>query len=399
MRAVAVLAVSLVVLAGCSQQAEKTVKAEASKVVAPREVTVAAAELKPLDRTVDVTGSLAPEDTVTLSSEVSGRVAQIRFDFGQNVRKGDVVIELDKQELTLQVERTKAALTQSLARLGLDPDAAAAPTTTAALRQAETQLADAKSKYDNAKKLVGTGDIARERFDELEKQMQVRQSAVDVVRDDIRTQWANVQAIRADLRLAEKRLSDATIIAPFDGTVQQRLVAVGQYVRDNTAMMTLMKTYPLRLNVDIPEVAAAAVRLGTQLEFSAEAVPSQTFRAVVREMNPSLDARSRSLSVQARLQGNYPALKPGMFVQVKLTLAQWQKAVMVPENAVTTVAGLNKMFVIRDGKAVELHVTPGVRTDGWMEVTGVELAAGETVAISGLNDLVDGAAVSAKRGA
>jgi membrane fusion protein, multidrug efflux system len=392
------LAVGILSLAGCSQGPKAPVKAEASSVVkaAPAAVVSAAtAELRPLDRTVDVTGSLAPEDTTTISSEVPGRIANIRYDFGQSVRKGDVVVELDKQELQLQVERMRAALTQSLARLGLEPNATDAPATTATLRQADAQMEDARSKYNNAKKLVDTGDISKERYDELDKQLRARQAAVDVVRDDVRTQWANVQAIRTDLKLAEKRLGDATIRAPFDGVVSQRLVAPGQYVKDNVGLLTLVKTYPMRLNVDIPEVAASAVRVGTPLEFSAEAVPGKTFRAVVREMNPSLDARSRSLSVQARIAGNDAALKPGMFVQVKLTLAKGQQSLMVPEAAVTTIAGLTKMFVVREGKAVELHVTPGVRADGWVEVmTDAGLQPGETVVTSSLNELVNGAPVT-----
>jgi membrane fusion protein, multidrug efflux system len=390
------LMVGILVLGACSKGPKAPDKVSAANETAPKvaTVTAATAELRPLDRTVDVTGSLAPEDTTTMSSEVPGRIANIRYDFGQAVRKGDVVIELDKQELQLQVERTRAALTQSLARLGLDPNAADAPATTATLRQAEAQMEDARSKYDNAKKLVDTGDISRERYEELEKSLRARQAAVDVVRDDVRTQWANVQAIRTDLKLAEKRLGDATIRAPFDGVVSQRLVAPGQYVKDNVGLITLVKTYPLRLNVDIPEVAAAAVRVGTQLEFTTEAVPDKTFRAVVRELNPSLDSRSRSLSVQARIEGTNAALKPGMFVQVKLTLAKGQKVMMVPENAIITIAGLSKMFAVRQGKAVELHVTPGVHADGWVEVTDAELQPGETVATSALNELVNGASVN-----
>jgi membrane fusion protein, multidrug efflux system len=397
-----ILIFGLSVLAACSKGSNAPVKAEAASQPTPPpavNVTAATAELRPLDRIVDVTGSLAPEDTTTISSEVPGRIANIRYDFGQAVRKGDVVVELDKQELQLQVDRMRAALTQSLARLGLDPNASEAPATTATLRQAEAQMEDARSKYENAKKLVETGDVSKERYDELDKQLRARQAAVDVVRDDVRTQWANVQAIRADLKLAEKRLGDAVIRAPFDGVVSQRLVAPGQYVKDNVPLLTLVKTFPLRLNVDIPEVAAAAVRVGTQLDFTAEAIPDGTFHAVVREMNPSLDARSRSLSVQARIVGNNAALKPGMFVQVKLTLAKGQKVLMVPETAITTIAGLTKMFVVREGKAVELHVVPGVRTNGWVEVADAGVNAGDTVATSSLNDLVNGAAISVKKGA
>jgi len=401
MRAVStvVLAIALFGLAACSRSTKAPDKAEAAKPTPAATITTAIAEARSLDRTADVTGSIAPEDTVTVSSEVQGRITTIHADFGQTVRKGAVLVELDKQELGLQVERMRAGLTQALARLGLDPSATNAPATTATLRQADAQMEDARSKYDNAKKLVDTGDISRERYDELEKQLRARQAAVDVVRDDMRTQWANVQSIRADLKLAEKRLGDATIRAPFDAVVSQRMVAPGQFIKDNVALMTLVKTYPLRLNVDIPEVAAAGVRVGSELAFSSEALPGKTFRAVVREMNPSLDTRSRSLNVQARLVSTDPALKPGMFVQVKLSLPAGQKAVMVPDAAVTTIAGLTKLFAVRNGKAVEIHVTPGVHTDGWVEVSGSGLEAGETVATSSLSELVSGAPVSVKQGA
>jgi RND family efflux transporter MFP subunit len=390
------MALAVLTLAACGKKDVSPVQADASRPAPAVAITVANAEARTLDRLADVTGTLAPEDTVTVSSEVQGRVASVHFDFGQAVRKGDILMELDKRELLLQVERTKAALSQAFARLGLEATATEVPRSTAPLRQAEAQYEEARSKFENAKKLVATGDVARERYDELEKQLHARQAAVDAVRDDMRTQWANIEAIRADLRLAEKRLSDATIVAPFDGIVSQRMVAVGQFVRDNAAMMTIVKTYPLRLNADIPEVAAAAVRTGTTLDFTTEGIPGKTFHATVREINPSLDTRSRSLSVQARLTSNDPLLKPGMFVQVKLKLAAGDRAVMVPESALTTVAGLTKMFAVREGKAVEMHVTAGVRNGGWVEVMGGDLAAGEPVATSGLSSLVTGTSVAVK---
>jgi RND family efflux transporter MFP subunit len=361
---------------------------------APIRVTAARTELRPVDRVVEVTGSLAPEETVTVSSGASGLVEKIHRDVGQAVSQGDLLVELDKRELQLQAERMRAELAQALARLGLDPGASAAPSSTAALRQAEAELADARSKYDIAVQLAAGGYIARERFEESQKQLHVRQAAVDLAHDEIRTQWASVQAIRVDLRLAEKRLSDATIVAPFDGVVQQRAVAPGQRVGENVALLTLMKAYPLRLNIDIPEVAASAVRVGAGLDFSTQAVPNRMFRAVVREINPSIDPRSRSLRVLARLPAHEAALKPGMFVQAEVALTEESQALLAPESAIASVAGLNKLFVLGEDKAVELHVALGVREDGWVEVLNTGLKPGDQVATSGLNRLVNGSSVA-----
>jgi RND family efflux transporter MFP subunit len=382
-------------LAGCSGQpvAEQSVEAASTQ---PLEVTAAAVELREVDRVIDVTGALAPDEKVSVTAEVAGRIAELPFDFGQSVRKGQLVARLDDRELRLQVDRSRAALGQALARLGLDPKAAniEPPTTTPAVRQSEAQMQDALLKYENAKKLLETGDVARERFEELEKQLHARDAALEAVRDEVRTQWANVEALRADMALAEERLSDATVYAPFDGAISERHVSPGEYIKDNTPIVTIVKSHPMRLNADIPEVAAGVVHIGTRLEFTSEAAPGKIFTAIVREINPSLDSASRSLSAQARLTTTDAVLRPGMFVQVQLKMAQSAPVVMAPQEALLTIAGLTKMFAVRDGKAVELRVKAGAIRDGWVEVTGSGVEAGEQVITSSLPELVTGAPVT-----
>src|SRR5258705_11625543 len=99
------------------------------------------------------------------------------------------------------------------------------------------------------------------------------------------------------------------------------MVGPGQYIKDNTAILTLVKTWPLRLRADIPEVGAAAVKIGEAISFTTDAIPGRTFSATVTQLNPSLDARSRSLSAEARLNQPDPLLRPGMFVQAKLVVS------------------------------------------------------------------------------
>jgi RND family efflux transporter MFP subunit len=381
------------ILAGCSTD-EKKAEAASTKQPAPIEVRTAAVETRKVDKTISVTGSLHPDETVSVSAEVPGRVSSILVDFGQNVRKGQVIAELDKQELNLALDRSRAALAQALARLGLDSSQEnIKPETTPSIRQALAQMEDAKSKFENASRLVKTGDISQERFTEIEKAYQSRQAALDASRDEARTLIANVQALKAEVKLAQKRLSDATVRAPFDGSVKEKLVSLGAYLKENTPILTLMKTDPLRLRVDLPESAAGAVRVGTSLTFTTGAAPDGTFTAVVRELNPSLDPQSRTLTVEARLPRGDARLRPGMFVQVQLVAQKGAEAVVVPKQAVYSVAGLTKLFVIRDGRAVEQRINPGQEWDGWMEVPRDVLKPGDRVATSALNELVTGTPV------
>ncbi|MBI1896764.1 MAG: efflux RND transporter periplasmic adaptor subunit [Acidobacteria bacterium] len=393
-RTIGSIAFILALLSGCSRERTQPAVQASTKSPEPLAVRVATAESRRVDRIIALTGSLHPDETVNLSAEVPGRIAAIHADFGQPVRRGQVLVELDRRELALQVERSRASLSQALARIGLDAGQEnAKPESTPAIRQALAQMEDARSKFENAQRLIRTGDISQERFSELDKTYRARQAALEAARDEMRTQLAAIQAMGAELKLAEKRLGDTTVRAPFDGAVSQKLVSPGQYLKENTPILTLVKTYPMRLRVDMPESAAGLVRVGSSLTFTTDAAPEARFRAVVRELNPSLDARSRSLSAEARLVSGDPRLRPGMFVQVELVTARQDQVVVVPRQALYQVAGLTKLFVIRGGRAVERKIPPGQQLGDWTEVPRAVLSPGEQVAVSNLAQLTHGAAV------
>lgn len=385
----------MIVLAGCGK---KTAEVKAAAAPEPLEVRTALAEARTVEKFLMVTGSLHPDEETTVSSEVAGRVKMIAVDFGQPVRRGQVVAQLDTTELSLQLERARSALAQAMARLGLEPGAAEEPESTAGMRQAKAQLEDARARFARSRKLVETGDISRERFEEAERAMQAREAAHDAMRDEMRTQLASLRALRAEVQLAEKRVKDATIVSPFDGAVGVKHVSPGQFIKENVPVLTIVKTSPLRLRVDVPESAVSEVRVGTELKFTTEAAPGQEFSAVVRELNPALDARSRTLKAEARLTGQDGRLKPGSFVQVRLITAKAAPVIALPSAAVYTVAGLNKFFTIENGKAVERRIPEVLGSNGWVEIPEGTVAAGAVVAVSNVPLLTDGAAVKTAGG-
>ena len=387
-------------LAGCGASAKNEAAAAAAATAAaksaaePMAIRVASAETKTVARSIDITGALVADDSVNISSEVQGRIASINYDFGQTVKKGAVIAQIDKQEFQIQHDRAKAALAQALARVGLNPDQEdQVASTTPLIRQARAQLEDARSKLESAKKLFESGDIARERFTELEKLVNARTANLDAAMDDLRTSMATVQTLRADKRLIEKRLNDTTIRAPFDGQISQRMVAPGQYIKDNVPIVTLVKTWPLRLRADIPEVAVAAVRTGETLSFTTESILGRTFTATVTQLNPSLEARSRSLTAEARLNQADPQLRPGMFVQVRLVVGKNLEITVVPRQAVYTIAGLTKLFAVEGSNVREIRFTPGQAEGDWLEVPGGLIQPGATVAVDKLPLLSDGVPV------
>ena len=381
-------------LTACSKQDAKAAetKAAANAATEPLAVKTAAAMERTTERSIAVTGSLLPDETVTVSTEVPGRIAAIRADFGQAVRKGDVLIELDRTEYDLQVERSRGALNQALARLSLPQYTGkmVPPETTPGVRTAMAQMEDTRSKFESAGKLVKSGDISQDRYNELEKALRARQAAVDSARDELRTQWMNVTALEADLKLVEKRRADTVVRAPFDGVVGEKLISAGQYVKDNVGILRLVKVHPMRLRLELPEAAANTVKAGTTLSFTTDAAPGAQFEAVVRQLNPSLDARNRTLTAEARLTQTDARLRPGMFAQVNLVTERGAKIVTVPRQALYSIAGLTKLFKIENGTARLVTFVPGREEDGQVEVPGGLLQAGDRVATSELPALTNG---------
>lgn len=382
-------------VAGCNKKGEQVQASGAPP--EPIAVQAAKAESRRVERAILVTGELLPDESVSISFEVAGRVASIHADFGQQVRKGQVLATLDPREYQIQVDRTKALLTQALARIGLSPDQVnVTPTTSPAIRQAEAQLADARSKYESAAKLIKTGDIAQERFTELDKVMAARQAALDAAKDELRTLTASVQSLRADLNLAEKRLTDTTVRAPFDAAVTERSVSPGQYIKENTTVLKIVKSDPLRLRLEVPESATGTIRVGSTMTFTTDAAPGQTFTTTIRELNPALDQKSRVMTAEARIPNPQSKLRPGTFVQVRLVTARDVEITTVPKSALYHIAGLTKVFAIRDGKANEYRIPPGIEGDNWAEVPSASVKPGDLVAASNLAALTDKAPVKVR---
>ena len=239
---------------------------------------------------------------------------------------------------------------------------------------------------------MASGDIARERFTELEKALHAREAAYQATRDELRMQLASTEGLRAEVKLAEKKLGDTVMRAPFDGAVLAKLISPGQFVKENVAILTFVKSSPLRLRAELPESAVGEVHAGTPLTFTTDAAPGAVFHAVVRELNPSLDSKSRSLTAEARLVTPDPRLKPGMFVQVKLIVMPKCPHRGGAERCGVRDGGTHQSLRGAQRYRRERKLQPGEMLGDWVEAPGIE--PGEQVAVSNLGVLVDGAKVT-----
>jgi membrane fusion protein (multidrug efflux system) len=192
-------------------------------------------------------------------------------------------------------------------------------------------------------------------------------------------------------------VSDVVVAAPFSGFISERKVSLGEYVQPSTAVVTLLKIDPLRLQLTMPGVQAGQVAEGHRVVATVDAYPGKTFEGRVTAVNPQIAAESRSFAVEARVPNPDAVLKPGMFAVATIDQGRTRRALLVPRRAVIEDVNTNsyRVFVVdKDNRARVRVVQLAARQQGDVVriLTGIQ--EGERVALSNLADLYDGAEVT-----
>src|SRR5499433_675489 len=394
--ALAALLVGAGLLAACanSQAKDEANTASNSQPTAtptPVDVATAAAVTRNLQRNVEVVGSFAADEEVVVAAQAAGELSQLNVDFGSYVTQGQIIATIDQRDANLKVEQAEATLKQTMARLGMKEGEKFDSTQNADVRVAKSQLDWAKLELDRSARLIENGDIPRSSYDEKVTNHNLAEARHQAALDSVNQQLAAVEQQKAALALAKKALTDTVVRSPISGAVKEKHASRGSYLMVNGKIVTLVKINPLRLRADIPESSVAAVRTGQTIYVTVDAFPNRTFTGRVVRIGPSLDEKTRALTVEAEVANSGNLLRPGMFAKSRLITSANAPAVMVPQRAVAPAAGLSKVFVIEDGKAVERIVKTGV-TDGDLIEIVEGVKDGETVATSSLDKLQTGAA-------
>jgi RND family efflux transporter MFP subunit len=360
----------------------------------PRRVDVAVARQASLERTIEVTGTLAAEDQVTVSFKVNGRLDQLGVDLGSSVDRGDVLGRLTPTDFLLRVSQADAALQQARARLGLPAggtDDGVVLEDTAVVRQARAVLNQAKLTRDRAESFLKDGIGSQASFDEADASWKVAEGRYQDAIEEVRNREALLMQRRTELELAKQALSDSTLTAPFAGRVRERHATPGQFLATGTPVVTIVRVNPLRLRLSIPEREAALVRPGLQVRVTVEGDPT-VHPARVARISPAIDESSRTLHLEAEVANPTGVLRPGAFATAEVVTESRELSILIPETALTSFAGVDKVFIVTDGKAVERPVTLGRRHEGEVEVVS-GLRSGDRVVLSP-GRLVDGASVT-----
>jgi RND family efflux transporter MFP subunit len=351
-----------------------------------------------IQRQIDLAGTLLSPDQAKVSSEVAGVVRKVLVEIGREVQVGTPLVQIEPRELALALERGEAALRQTRAQLGmhggaLDRDEAPPPDEDiASVRTATATRDDAKAAYDRAKSLNTRGITSSETLQTAETRFKVADAALQSALDSARATKALLQDRRASYELAVKKLGDAVVKAPISGVVSDRPIQVGEFIPERTVVATIVQMNPLKLRTGVQERHAGVVKPGQPVEFRVESFGDRVFKGSVAYIAPSLDQTMRTFTVEALVDNREHLLKPGFFAKGVILTNRDDNVMAVPDAAVSVLAGVNSVYVIKDNKITQQSITLGVRQGDLWEVPA-GLNGDEVLATSRLNELASGVSV------
>ncbi len=345
-------------------------------------VHVKTVEARNLRRAVESVGSLFANDEVVVSSEVDGKCERVLVDVGDRVTKGQTLVEIAPVEFKLAADQQEALLEEARAKLGLTEGDGEVkdPTKTAAVQKAAADLNNAKQKFQRTKELAEQGLLPKQTYDQDESTYKAAQASYDLALQDVRNLQAALKERRSTSELAKKKLRDTKIVAPFNGFVKDRNVTMGQYLKVQTPLLTIVNVDPVRVRLKIPEKMAGWIPVGQQVTVAVEAYPDRTFTGKISRINPSVDPQTRTFEAEALIDNHEGVLKPGFFVKANVQSTKSEDVLFIPQKALSYAYGIYKVYAVQGEKLKEKEVRIGDRSGDEVEIVQ-GLTNGDQVAI------------------
>lgn len=331
----------------------KDAQKQAAEQVIP--INTAKVEGRSIKRVVETAGTLMPWDEVVISSEIGGTIEEILVDMGDKVSKGAVLLRLDQREAKLNLE---------IAQKTLDKN--------------RVQLQEARNNLRRSKDLYEKGIISASERDNIQTQHDIAD--------------AQMAQSESALNLAKKKFEDTIVTAPIPGEIKKRHVSKGESIKDKVPLFVIVRTDQLKFYGTIAEKFSPQIKVGQNINIQVEAYEDKTFSGRIERVSPSIDLETRTLTIEAMIPNSKGMLKPGFFAKGIIATITENNIPFAPEAAIYSSLGITKLFVIADGIAKEKNIKLGMKEGSMVEVAN-DIKAGDTVAVTNLTQLYDGARV------
>lgn len=283
------------------------------------------------------TASLLPDEEVDLAFETSGKVVEISFDEGTRVKQGALLAKINDRPLQAQLLKL----------------------------QAQKKLIEERE--FRQRQLLDRDAISRESYDQVATEL---------------------QSLEADIMLLQARIDETELRAPFSGTVGLRMISEGAFASTQTPIVRLVKNSPLKIEFSVPERYSGEIEPGFPIHFTVDGYP-EAFEAKVYAIDPKVDMNTRTIIVRALYNNSNEELKPGRFASVRAILSQINNTISIPTEALIPEMEGEKVYVLKDGKAIERRVSTGLRTESHIQIRN-GLQFGDTLLTTAILQLREG---------
>ncbi len=388
----------LVVLAllplGCGKAAGPGVDSVEKRVP----VEVVQAEERAFSPVIRSVGTVLANRYAYLSPEAPGKVAEVLVDLGDEVRSGDVLLRIDREQLQAQVGQAEAAV--ATAEAGLQRVLAGSR---------EEDVASARAQFENAEKEYGrltrlheSGAVPEHRLDSAKTYYTTAREALEKAvkgarSEDIAISRAELKQAKAALSMIEIHLAHATVRAPFDGCIASRTVEVGQMAAPGQPMFEVADIKTVKVSCAVPEVQFGELAPGTSARILVDAYPDDVFSGQVSRVSPTVRPETRTFAVEIEVPNAEGRLRPGMFARVELVTRE-ERHLALPADCLHRYPGTGTDFVFcaHDGVLQQQNVVTGLREANWVAITQ-GLSVGQEAVITGGGHLRSGLPVEVVR--
>lgn len=294
-----------------------------------------------LQNQVNLTGTILADESVSVNSEVAGKVERIYFREGQQVSKGTQLIKLNDDEVVAELE-----------------------------------------KLQFTKKL-------NEEIENRQKQLLEKEA---ISQEEYETALTTVNTTNAEIKVLEARLQKHNIRAPFSGKIGLRNISEGSYLNPGSPIAVLYKINPIKLEFSVPSRYLGLVDVGDEINFTVDAFDEE-FSGEIYAIEPQIDPQTRSIKIRAKAENKEGKLLPGQFARINLILETIPEALLIPTQAVIPEMNGKKVYLYQNGSVASQSIETGIRTENTVQVTS-GLSEGDTVITTGILQINQGSQVN-----
>ncbi len=333
----------------------------------PMTVELGAVTRADMAEQITVVGNLVGAATVQSAPKINGRLLSVTVRMGDRVTRGQTMARLEDSEIREQVRQTEASF-----------DVAEAT-----VRQREADLRFAQTNLDRSRSLFERQLLSKQTLDDAESRQQASAAQLDLARAQLAQSQARVEELKINL-------TDTVITSPVTGFVGSRTLDPGAWVTPNTAFLSVVDISTVRLVANVVEKDLRRITAGLGAEVAVDAYPGEQFMGKVARVAPVLDPATRTAQIEVEIANPQGRLKPGMYANVRFTVDQRPKTLVVPTNAVVEWEGKRGVFVPGDGDTATFHpITLGLQDQKQTEVAS-GLSEGDRVITTGAATLREG---------